>query len=417
MEVKPGYKQTEVGVIPEEWSIRPLGLICDVRDGTHESPRFFKDGVPFVTSKNIVNGRLDLENVSFISRSDAVEFDKRSKVDRNDILLSMIGTIGSAVLVDCEPDFCIKNVALIKPRKVAPTYLIRLINAPVFQKYLADNLDGGIQKFISLGKLRQLSIPLPDEPEQRAIATALSDVDGLLGGLDRLIAKKRDLKQAAMQQLLTGQTRLPGFHTEWEVKTLFDLAARKKELFDDGDWIESEHITTEGIRLIQTGNIGVGSFVEKDDKKYINEASFASLRCKQLKQGDLLVCRLADPAGRACVLGDIGEERIVTSVDVTIFRPPSELVDRLFLSQVFSTSDWFRAVSDRSGGTTHKRISRGALGRLSINLPSLPEQTAIASVLSEMDTELAVLEQRREKTRALKQAMMQELLTGKTRLV
>ena len=417
MEVKPSYKQTEVGVIPEEWSIRPLGLICDVRDGTHESPRFFKDGVPFVTSKNIVNGRLDLENVSFISRSDAVEFDKRSKVDRNDILLSMIGTIGSAVLVDCEPDFCIKNVALIKPRKVAPTYLIRLINAPVFQKYLADNLDGGIQKFISLGKLRQLSIPLPDEPEQRAIATALSDVDGLLGGLDRLIAKKRDLKQAAMQQLLTGQTRLPGFHTEWEVKTLFDLAARKKELFDDGDWIESEHITTEGIRLIQTGNIGVGSFVEKDDKKYINEASFASLRCKQLKQGDLLVCRLADPAGRACVLGDIGEERIVTSVDVTIFRPPSELVDRLFLSQVFSTSDWFRAVSDRSGGTTHKRISRGALGRLSINLPSLPEQTAIASVLSEMDTELAVLEQRREKTRALKQAMMQELLTGKTRLV
>jgi type I restriction enzyme S subunit len=117
------------------------------------------------------------------------------------------------------------------------------------------------------------------------------------------------------------------------------------------------------------------------------------------------------------VLGDIGEERIVTSVDVTIFRPPPELADRTFLVQAFSTADWFRAVSDRSGGTTHKRISRGALGRLSINLPPVPEQSAIARVLSDMDAELSVLEARRDKTRNIKQAMMQELLTGKTRLV
>jgi type I restriction enzyme S subunit len=242
-------------------------------------------------------------------------------------------------------------------------------------------------------------------------------VDALLGGLDRLIAKKQGLKVAAMQQLLTGQTRLPGFSGEWEVKTLFDLAERKKELFDDGDWIESEHITTAGIRLIQTGNIGVGSFVEKEIKKFIFEESFTLLNCKQLKTGDLLVCRLADPAGRACVLPDIGEERIVTSVDVTIFRPPSEMVDRIFLMNVFSTPEWFRAVSDRSGGTTHKRISRGALGRIAIKLPPIEEQTAIAAILSDMDTELAALQARRSKTQALKQAMMQELLTGRIRLV
>jgi type I restriction enzyme S subunit len=224
--VPPGYKQTEVGVIPEEWDIGSLGVICDVRDGTHESPHFFEDGVPFVTSKNIVNGHLDLENVSYISKSDAVEFDKRSKVDRNDILLSMIGTIGSAVLVECEPSFCIKNVALLKPRKISPKFLTHLIASPIFQKYLADNLDGGIQKFISLGTLRQLSIPLPDEPEQRAIATALSDVDGLIESLEQLIAKKRDLKQAAMQQLLTGKKRLPGFSGKWKVTALGQIISR-----------------------------------------------------------------------------------------------------------------------------------------------------------------------------------------------
>jgi len=263
----------------------------------------------------------------------------------------------------------------------------------------------------------EVPMPVPPPHEQRAIAAALSDVDALLGGLDRLIAKTRDLKQAALQQLLTGQTRLPGFHGGWEVKTLFDLAERRKELFDDGDWIESEHITLEGIRLIQTGNIGVGCFIEKETKKFIYEKSFTSLRCKQLRTGDLLICRLADPAGRACVLPDIGEERIVTSVDVTIFRPPIQIADRGFLANMFSSTEWFRAVSDRSGGTTHKRISRGALGRIAIRLPPLPEQTAIAAVLSDMDAELAALEARRDKTRDLKQAMMQELLTGRTRLV
>ena len=212
------------------------------------------------------------------------------------------------------------------------------------------------------------------------------------------------------------QTEVGVIPEDWEVKTLFELAERKKEFFDDGDWIESEHITTQGIRLIQTGNIGVGRFIEKDDKKYIYESSFTSLKCKLLEQGDLLVCRLADPAGRACVLTDIGEGRIVTSVDVTIFRPPSELADRLFLVQIFSTSDWFKAVSGRSGGTTHKRISRGALGRLSIGLPPLPEQRAIATALSDVDALLGGLERLIVKKRDLKQAAMQQLLTGQTRL-
>ncbi len=220
-----------------------------------------------------------------------------------------------------------------------------------------------------------------------------------------------------MQQLLTGQTRLPGFSGEWVNRTLIELAERRKELFDDGDWIESEHIRSEGVRLIQTGNIGVGCFVDKEDKKFIDDRSFALLRCKELVAGDLLICRLADPAGRACVLPVIGDDRVVTSVDVTIFRPPAETVNRVFLAQVFSTPEWFKAVSDRSGGTTHKRISRGALGRIEVKLPSLPEQSAIAAVLADMDADLSALESRLAKTRALKQGMMQELLTGRTRLV
>lgn len=212
------------------------------------------------------------------------------------------------------------------------------------------------------------------------------------------------------------QTEVGVIPNDWETKTLLELAEGKKELFDDGDWIEAEHITTKGVRLIQTGNIGIGKFIEKDERKYIYEASFVSLRCKELKQGDLLICRLAEPAGRSCVLEDIGEGKVVTSVDVTIFRPPSEVADRSFLSQVFSTSEWFKSVNDRSGGTTHKRISRGALGRLKVQIPPLLEQRAIAQALSDVDALLTTLDKMIAKKRDIKQAAMQQLLTGKTRL-
>ena len=116
---------------------------------------------------------------------------------------------------------------------------------------------------------------------------------------------------------------------------LIEIAEFQKSNFEDGDWIEAEHITDRGIRLIQTGNIGIGSFVEKDVRKYIYEESFIKLRCKELRVGDILICRLAEPAGRSCIFPNIGEERVITSVDVTIFRIREEAANpRLSFSTV-----------------------------------------------------------------------------------
>ena len=394
--MKLGYKQTEVGVVPDEWDIQSLGFLCDVKDGTHESPRFFKDGVPFVTSKNIVNGRLDLENVSYVSKSDAAEFDKRSRVDRNDILLSMIGTIGSAALVDFEPSFCIKNVALLKPRGVTPSFLIQLICSPLFQQYLAANLDGGIQKFISLGTLRHLSIQVPAVDEQRAIAMALSDMDALLAGLDRLIAKKRDLKQAAMQQLLTGQTRLPGFQGEWESTTL-----------------EAATNCLDGLRVP------------------LNEAERATMK------GDIPYC------GANGVLGFV--DRYVIDDDIILMAEDGGYFDEYETrpiayrmagkcwvnnhAHILKARDGFdqgfifyslvhKNILPFLASGTRAKLNKSEMNKIAVSLPQDKlEQAAIATVLSDMDGELTALEARRDKTRALKQAMMQELLTGRTRLV
>lgn len=404
----PGYKQSEVGVIPEDWRIVPLGSICDVRDGTHESPRFFKDGVPFVTSKNIVDGRLDLENVSFISKKDAIEFNKRSKVDRNDILLSMIGTIGSAALVDFDPAFCIKNVALIKPQKVTPTYLIRLINAPLFQNYLEGNLDGGIQKFISLGKLRKLVVPLPIETEQRAIAQALSDVDALLAALDKIIAKKRDLKQATMQRLLTGKTRLPGFSGEWRIRRLGEEAT-----FHKGKGLPKSHITPFGSEpCIHYGEL----FTQYPEiiKEVFSSTDKQGAYFRSIANDVLMPTSDVTPRGLAkasCIQMD----GVILGGDILVIRTDPSRVYGPFLSYVIRREE--AQVLRLVTGTTVFHLYGADMKKFLFQLPPIDEQRAIACVLSDMDAELSALEARREKTRQLKQAMMQELLTGKTRLV
>ena len=132
------YKQTEVGLIPSDWEIKSMSNICDVRDGTHDSPKYLESGIPLITSKNIVNGKLDFSDISFISLFDAEEINKRSKVDKGDILMSMIGTIGNAVLVENQDIFCIKNVALFKPyhEKINNNFLVQFISSDIFKKIL-----------------------------------------------------------------------------------------------------------------------------------------------------------------------------------------------------------------------------------------------------------------------------------------
>ena len=190
------------------WEARALEDVCDVRDGTHDSPRPKAKGVPLITSKNILNNQLNFEDISYISTDDALEINKRSKVHKGDILMSMIGTLGNVALVTSEPNFCIKNVALIKPKKVSPIFLYHWMVGDIFQHTLLDSLDGGIQKFISLGNLRKLNIKVPSSDEQKELAALLTDMDLEITALETKLEKTRKIKQGMMQQLLTGKIRL-----------------------------------------------------------------------------------------------------------------------------------------------------------------------------------------------------------------
>ncbi|MGW5309733.1 restriction endonuclease subunit S [Nocardia thailandica] len=204
--------------------------------------------------------------------------------------------------------------------------------------------------------------------------------------------------------------------TNWAEATVLDLADGKRDLFNDGDWIEAPSITTSGNRLLQTGNVGVGRLRDRGTKRYVSDESFRSLRCKEVVPGDILICRLADPAGRACLVHDIGEKRMLTSVDVTIYRPNPQKADRRFLVAMLSMPAWFREVNERCGGSTRTRIARSELGKIQLLIPPIEEQVRIADALADIDDSIATLECLIAKKQAIKQGMMQQLLTGRTRL-
>jgi type I restriction enzyme S subunit len=250
-------------------------------------------------------------------------------------------------------------------------------------------------------------IQLPSPSEQRVIAKALSDADALLGGLDRLIAKKRDLKHAAMQQLLTGQTRLPGFHGGWAVKRLGALA----EIVSGGTPKTTEPAYWNGgIKWCTPTDITgcMGKYLTDTDRT-ISRLGLQSSGARLLPAGALLLCSRATIGAVKLAGGEICTNQGFKSLVCT----PSVSNDFLY----YKLLTMKQKMMERAFGSTFLEISKGNVAALEVNTPPPPEQTAIAVVLSDMDAELAALEQRREKTRDLKQAMMQELLTGHTRLL
>jgi len=165
---------------PRGFPIVQMGEVCDVRDGTHDSPKYISDGgYPLVTSKNVTGGVVDLSDVNYISEADYIQINKRSKVDRGDIILPMIGTIGSPVIVDHEPSYAIKNVALIKFVKTSPSavFVHHLLGGQYFDQIISRKNRGGTQKFVSLGDLRAFPLPLPSNSEQQEFAHRVESVE------------------------------------------------------------------------------------------------------------------------------------------------------------------------------------------------------------------------------------------------
>ena len=389
MEVKPGYKRTEVGVIPEEWEVvatadlvEPTAPICY---GVVQVGQDTNGGVPIVAIKYVK----EIASSPLHRTSATLEQPyARSRVRGGDVLISIKGTIGRVGIV---PEGFEGNISRelarlrLKPNYSAE-YVAQQLEADLTQGRIARSVVGTTRLEFSIATLRKFELAVPtSRDEQRSIATALSDMAGLLGGLNRLIAKKRDLKQAARQQLLTGQTRLPGFHGEWAVKLLRDCAR-----FCSGTYL-AQAAYRDGEFEVQGAGGPMGKHVAANFPEPISVIGRVGTvgRPRFIPNG----CWVNNNAAAVAAIPGIASPR--------------------FIHLLLMTMDWGRATSV----TAQPFLVVESLMKMEFALPPVPEQNAIAEALAEMDAELAALEQWREKTHNLKQAVMQELLTGKTRLI
>ncbi|MBV6418696.1 MAG: hypothetical protein CMLOHMNK_03626 [Steroidobacteraceae bacterium] len=411
MEVRPGYKRTEVGLIPADWAVALLGGYVRITSGASPSLfRFSSSGIPYFKVEQLSSAEkyLDATDTPYL-------FERGDSVPEQSVIFAKRG--GAIAL---------NKLRILRRASFMDTNLMALTPHDGLEcEYLYYALGYiGLWRFadttsvpqINNKHVKPLPFPLPTALEQRTIAGALSDVDELLASLDRLIAKKRDLKQAAMQQLLTGQTRLPGFRGEWEVKRLGDYVT----FLRNGVNSRAELLPEGRVRYLHYGDIHActDSYLSPEALPRLPDTKAA--RLDRLRDGDLIFADASEDIAGVCKsveLRDIRDSELVAGLHTIAARFDKKLLTDGFKGFLQFCPPFATHLRRLAAGTKVYATNRAHIASVEMHLPSVPEQTAIATVLSDMDAEVSALAARRDKTRNLKLAMMQELLTGKTRLV
>ena len=389
MEVKTGYKQTELGIIPEEWDVVALGELATIERGKFSArprndPKYYGGETPFLQTGDITRSGCKVTTFSQTLNKEGI---KVSRVfPRGTLFFTIAANIGDVGIADFAAA-CPDSLVAFSPH--AGTEKKWLLYELFRHKESFEALASpGAQLNINLEKLRPFRVRVPTNTEQRAIAQVLSDVDALITALDRLIAKKRDIKKATLQQLLTGKTRLPGFSGAWEQTQMRDLITRLKKT----------------SRLSASGkDEGIYPFFTNTTKpveRFLDESDFETEAI------------IANTGGEAYF--NYYKGRFAAMSDCLVFESK---VDTRFLYYLLKLSE-HNINSNGFTGSGIKHLDKKYFEQIEVCCPvQAQEQTAIANVLSDMDSEISALEARHDKTRALKQGMMQELLTGKTRLL
>ena len=402
-------KQTEIGLIPDDWEVKRLGELCSFHNGVaHED--YVDD-----------NGEFILVNSKFISSdTKSKKYSKKQllKVEENTILMVMSDVPNGKAIAKC---FLVpskfqgtlnQRICMFSEFKMNREFAYRIINRNPY--YLS--FDDGIKQ-TNLRKIDVLNcpIPLPPLPEQQRIAKALSDVDALISTTEKLLQKKRNIKQGTMQELLTGKKRLPGFAKsnntkmtelgeipeDWEVKRFY-------ELFD----ICTEIISVDSIK--KESYIGTENMLQEKMGIIKNETALNYLKVREYRKQDILVSNIRPYLKKIWFADKNGG----CSTDVLVFRKKRNFDNAEFLFKIVSDERFFNIVNDNAVGTKMPRGDKNIIKHILFAIPTTKEeQTTIANVLSSMDKEIETLNTKLEKYRNLKTAMMQQLLTGKIRLV
>lgn len=401
--------------LPTGWQTRPLGdLGRVVRGGSPRpagDPRYFNGSfIPWLTVASLTAIPASQIRVSETAGCLTEEGANRSRtLLPNTLVLANSGaTLGVAKILDLQ---CCANdgiAALIDQHTGNREFICQYLNTRT--EYLRDVVaPGNGQPNLNTSLIKAIEVPFPPEPEQEAIAEVLGDVDDLITKLVRLIAKKRDVKQGMMQELLTGRTRLPGFTGDWREVELGELG-----VFLKGRGINRDQVRFSGVPSIRYGEL----YTEYHD--YARETvSFVdpdvATSALPIRSGDLLfACSGETKAEIGMTVAYVGELAAVAGGDIIVLRGTG--FDPIFLGSLLNTPSLAAQKASRGQGDAVVHIGAGALSTLRFRLPAIDEQREIAEVLQGVDAEVEALERRLDSARAVKVGMMQEMLTGRTRL-
>jgi type I restriction enzyme, S subunit len=418
------YKKTEIGVLPEDWEVKPFAsVVKKVRLGGNYANQDAEAAFPLMKMGNVARGHFDISRIEYIKPGVIPE--NQHRLISEDVLFNTRNTlelVGKVAIWRDELPLAFYNSNLMR---------LEFDEGAVCSNEYANyalNTSGSITRLKGLATgttsvaaiytrdLAGLPFIVPPKEEQRAIATALSDVDALLDGLDQLIAKKRNIKQAAMQQLLTGKTRLPGFEGEWEVKRLGDHV----RFLRNGVNARAE-LTLDGpLRYLHYGDIHGCTAPILSPTELPSLPSEKAKTLDRLLDGDLILADASEDmegVGKSVeIFGTSGTE-VVAGLHTIAARFDKSVLADGFKAYLQFCPQFSRQLRRLVAGTKVYATNRSHIASIEIPLPATDEQVAIASVFRDMDAEIEAIEQRRAKTQDLKKALMQELLTGRTRLV
>ena len=423
MELKPGYKQTEVGVIPEDWEVASLGLLIGSLNAGVSVNSVEKDKNLFAHDESILKtscvfgGKFipeehkqilpsDIHRAKLTPRKDSIIFSRMNTP-------ALVGECGYVVR-DFPKLFMPDRLWVAQvdsPYSSCARWLAYLLSFGSFNRAIKDTATGtsGSMKNISKGSLLSVHVPIPTKAEQKAIADVLSDADALIESLEQLIAKKRHLKQGAMQELLRPKPND-------EVRLLRDVSTLKGRIGWQG-LKQTEFTSNEDEPFLITGMNFKDGAIRWDEVYHISESRYEIAKEIQLRTADLLMTK-DGTIGKVLYIDAIPYPgKASLNSHLLLFRPIKGSYNSRYLYSQLSSQRFKDFIELSKSGTTFFGLSQAAVGNYPVLLPPMEEQIRIAAILSDMDAGIVTLEEKLAKARAIKQGMMQELLTGRIRLV
>lgn len=399
--IETNFKHTDIGPIPHDWEVKRLGDIMDIKSGDSiTGDSFLINGKFPVYGGNGIRGHVNQWNIC-----------------GRYILIGRVGALCGNIHITSGKAFASEHALVCHPNcKYNADFLSPILRGMNLGQYSGASA----QPVLAAGKLSKLQICFPPVEEQEAIGKALSDIDGLIDVLRKLIEKKRNIKQGAMSRLLSGSLRLPGFNKPWVTRTLGEIG----HLIPNNS-LSWEYLTNSGkVANIHYGHIltrfGAIVDVSYTQLPYVEKNSEARfLKGNMANDGDIIFADTAedDTVGKAIELINIGDKHIVSGLHTFWFRPDVEFAHS-FLGYAVNVEAFHSQIPLLATGTKVSSISKPNLLKLELHYPTdLAEQSAIAKVLTDMDAEIEGLEKKLAKYEQVKQGMMKQLLTGKIRLI